>query len=158
MPAERDESMSDNDLAAWMQTEHQTLVRLGKLLKEHIAVMPEGNLGGWLGSLREGFGRLAAHLERHFTAKEADGYLEHVIACQPTLARQVEQCRHEHVELARLAKRIEAELAETTPEDRVLVADAVARIQRFLAVVGAHEQRENMITLFAFNQDIGSGE
>jgi hypothetical protein len=38
----------------------------------------------------------------------------------------------------------------------VLVADACARLQRFMAVVGQHEQRESMIVLFAFNQDLGA--
>jgi len=37
----------------------------------------------------------------------------------------------------------------------MLLADACTRITRFMETADQHDQRENMIALFAFNQDLG---
>ena len=152
------ESMSDDELAAWMQAEHQATKTLTKVIREHIAIMPESNHDKWLDGLRAAFARLTAHLQRNFKAQESGGYLKFIIEQRPTLTNEVERIRSEHTELLRMADRIRVDLAEATTADRLLIADASARIQRFIAVVAQHDQRENMLTLFVFSQDIGSGE
>jgi len=146
---------SGDDFAEWMRQEHEALQALTRALREHIALMPEAGLGKWLEALRAGFARLEAHLERNFAAQESDGYLDHLLEVRPSLAPQVESIRHEHDEIMSMSRRLAADLKTAGPDDRLLVADACARVQRFMAVAGQHEQRENMITLFAFNQDIG---
>jgi len=57
-----------------------------------------------------------------------------------------------------MAGRIQAELAEVGETDRLQSADLTARILRFVAIVTQHDQRENMLTLFVFNEDIGAGD
>ena len=149
------ERMADSDFAAWMQEEHKALAALTKVLRSHIAAVPEGALGTWLDSLKAGFGRLKAHLERNFDAQESEGYLSHLVESRPALAGQIERSKQEHAELRRLAERIAKELNEIRPAERLLVQDACARIEHFAAIVAQHEQRENMIAMFVFNEDIG---
>jgi len=145
----------DDELAARLQEEHRALHRLIQVLKEHIAVVPSYDTGQWLDGLRTAFERLHAHIERSFAMKSKDGYLETILKERPTLARQVEGIQAEHGQLLRMAESIRNDMASTRPDDRLLVADACARVQRFMAVVAQHEQRENMIVMFVFNQDLG---
>jgi hemerythrin-like domain-containing protein len=150
------EQMSPEELAEWMHREHEALIELNKILRKHIALMPEVNLDDWLHGLKTGFDRLRTHLERNFAAKEAGGYLSIVIEQRPTLAAQVESIRREHGEILRMAERILRDMENLAPEYRLLVGDISARVQRFMAVVNQHDQRENMITLLVYNQDIGT--
>ena len=152
MPAE---NMPPGELAKWMQSERQALQELSKFIRQHIAEMPEVNLPEWLRGLKVAYERLQKHLERHFVAKQEDGYLRMVVEMRPTLSKQVEQMRREHDEILHLAERILHELSEVMPHSRLLIADVCARIQRFMAVVADHEQREVMITMYVFSQDIG---
>ncbi|MEW6199375.1 MAG: hemerythrin domain-containing protein [Planctomycetota bacterium] len=146
----------DEELGVRLQQEHQALVQLSQVLKEHIAAMPSVNITSWLDGLRAAFDRLHAHIQRCIEMKEKDGYLETILKERPTLAGQVQSLCSEHGQLLRMADGIRNDLATTRPEDRLLVADACARVQRFMAVVSQHEQRENMIVMFAFNQDLGA--
>ncbi|MBK9120054.1 MAG: hypothetical protein IPM18_10715 [Phycisphaerales bacterium] len=145
----------EQELALRLQEEHKSLNQLAQVLREHIATQPSVNLGAWLDGLRTAFERLQAHIERTIEMKVRDGYLETILGQRPTLAKQVEFIKAEHPQLLRMAEGIRNDLAATRPEDRVLVADACARVLRYIAVVGQHEQRENMIVMFAFNQDLG---
>lgn len=146
----------DDELAMRLQEEHKALAKLSQVLKEHIAAMPSVNFGAWLDGLRTAFDRLHAHIQRCIEMKVKDGYLETILKERPTLGRQVEGIKAEHGQILRMSEAIRNDLAGTRPEDRLLVADACARVQRFMAVVGQHEQRENMIVMFAFNQDLGA--
>jgi hemerythrin-like domain-containing protein len=152
------EDRSPADLAAWMRHEHQAQIELAKVLREHLANPPQVGRGAWLDSLRSGFERFFAHLRRNFKAQETGGYLTTLVELRPTLSKQVEQLRGEHAELLRMAGRIQAELAEVGETDRLQSADLTARILRFVAIVTQHDQRENMLTLFVFNEDIGAGD
>jgi len=146
---------SPGELSQWMRKERDTLIELNKILRQHIAAKPDVNLDEWLRGMRVGFERLQKHLERHFAAKEADGYLGMVIEQRPTLSGQVEQMRNEHDEILHMGEQILRDLSELQPENRLLLADSCARIQRFMAVVADHDQREIMITMYVFSQDIG---
>lgn len=149
------EDASPGELSQWMRKERDTLIELNKILRQHIAAKPDVNLDEWLRGMRVGFERLQKHLERHFAAKEADGYLGMVIEQRPTLSGQVEQMRNEHDEILHMGEQILRDLSELQPENRLLLADSCARIQRFMAVVADHDQREIMITMYVFSQDIG---
>lgn len=146
----------DQELGPRMQEQHKALHQLIQLLKEHIATTPGVNSAQWLGALSDAFDRLHAHIKRTITLKEQDGYLEAILRERPTLAKQVASIKAGNGQLVRMADGIRNDLAETHPQDRLLVGDACARIQRFVAILGQHEQRENMIVLFAFNQELGS--
>jgi len=146
----------DEELGLRLQEEHKALLDLSQMLREHIASQPGVNIGHWLDGLRTGFDRLHAHITRCIEMKVKDGYLETILKERPTLSQQVESIKAEHGQLLRMSEGIRNDLAATRPDDRVLVGDACARVQRFLAIVAQHEQRENMIVMFAFNQDLGS--
>lgn len=152
------QSNSPAQFAEWMQSEHRLLRQLGKLLREHIAAMPDSSRGDWIRGLRAAFDRFARHLEQNFTAQEAAGYLNPVLERRPTLFPEVEELRAEHPQLLHMARRIQEELADVQPEQALLLADVTARVQRFIAIVDQHEQRENMITLVATSLDIGAGD
>lgn len=145
----------NQEIAARLQEEHRALLQLSQVLREHIAATPQSDHGPWLDGLRVAFDRLHAHIERSLKMKTADGYLAVIVKEHPNLARQTEAIQAEHAQLLRMAEGIKNDLAGTRPEDRLLVADCCARVQRFMAVVSQHEQRENMIVMFAFNQDLG---
>ena len=146
----------DEELGHRLQDEHKALLQLSQMLNTHIAALPGGDTVQWLGGLRVAYDRLYTHVERCITMKEKDGYLGTILRDHPTLARQVEAIRGEHSQLLRMGDNLRKELAAIRPADRVLIDDICARVQRFMAVVTQHEQRENMIVLFAFNQDLGS--
>ncbi len=146
----------DEELALRLQEEHKALHELSRVLREHIAATPTTPNANWLNGLRTAFDRLHAHIQRCIDMKVQDGYLETILKERPTLAEQVGSIKNEHGQVLRMADAIRNELAQIRPEDRLLIADASARVQRFMAVVGQHEQRENMIVMFAFNQDLGS--
>ena len=146
----------DEELGQRLQVEHKALLQLSQVLRTHIAALPGGDAVQWLTGLRAAYDRLYAHVERCITMKEKDGYLATILQENPTLARQVEAIRGEHSQLLRMGDGLRKEMGAIRPADRVLIDDICARVQRFMAVVTQHEQRENMIVLFAFNQDLGS--
>lgn len=146
---------NERDFAKLMQEQHVVLLELTRVLKEHIVKQPGIPCEDWLHGLRVGFERLRKHLEQSYNAKRDGGYLEHVLELRPNLSGQVDRIRHEHDEILKMSSWIINELAETTCTDRVLIADAAARIQRFMAIATQHNQRESMLTMLVFNQDLG---
>jgi hemerythrin-like domain-containing protein len=145
----------DEQLGLRLQEEHKALQQLSRVLKQHIANQPNTNTGPWLEGLRAAFERLHVHIERGIEMKTKDGYLETILNERPTLARQVESVRNEHGQLLRMSEGLRNDLAAIRPEDNLLVTEACRRIERFMTVVAQHEQRENMLVMFAFNQDLG---
>jgi hemerythrin-like domain-containing protein len=145
----------EEELGLRLQEEHKALLQLSQVLKQHLATQPSVNLSPWLDGLRIAFDRLQAHIERCITMKTRDGYLRTILQQRPTLGKQVAAIQAEHGQLLRLGEGIRNDLAAARPDDRMLIGDLCARVLRFISVVDQHEQRENMIVLFAFNQDIG---
>ncbi len=146
----------DEELGQRLQDEHKALLQLSQMLKAHIAAATGSDPTRWLEGLRVAFDRLHAHIERCIAMKERDGYLETILREYPALARQVEAIRAEHGQLLRLGDGVRKDLATARPADRLVLDDLCARVERLLAVITQHEQRENMIVLFALNQDLGS--
>lgn len=73
-------------------------------------------------------------------------------------AQFAEWLQSEHPQLLYMARRIHQDLADVQPAQALLLADLSARVQRFIAVIDQHDQRENMITLVVTSQDIGAGD
>ena len=71
------------------------------------------------------------------------------------LAEEVSQLGHEHGEMIRIMDAIYTLLRESSAEDRLVIRDCCARIQDLLTYVEQHEQRENMLVLTVFTQDLG---
>jgi hemerythrin-like domain-containing protein len=146
----------DEQVGLRLQEEHKALQQLSRMLKQHIANQPNANVGPWLEGLRAAFDRLHVHIERGIEMKTKDGYLETILNERPTLARQVESVKNEHGQLLRMSQGLRNDLAAIRPEDNLLVTEACRRIERFMTIVAQHEQRENMLVMFAFNQDLGA--
>jgi hemerythrin-like domain-containing protein len=146
----------EEELGLRLQEEHKALLQLSLVLKTHIAAMPSANIVQWLTGLRVAFDRLHAHVQRSIAMKEKDGYLETILHERPALTKQVESIKSEHGQLVRMGDGLRNDLAAARPEDRLLVDDMCARVERYMMIVAQHEQRENMIVMFAFNQDLGS--
>ena len=155
MPAER---VPSEQLASKMREEYKALRALMQTIKEHIAASPACESGRWLEGLQIAFDRLRAHLASVFQAQEAEGYMGHLLAIRPTLSAEIARLKHEHTELLKMADNVHGELCAIADDDRLLCADVCARIQRFMAVVNQHEQRENMITQLVLNEDQGTGD
>lgn len=145
----------DESIARRLQDEYRAQTQLVQLVREHAARMPGGGDGRWIDELRAAFDRLYAHIARTISMKEQDGYLETILKVRPTLARQVAEARAEHGQLLRLADSIRRDLSQLQMSDRLLIRDACDRLQRFAELLSHHEQRENMLALFAFNTELG---
>lgn len=147
--------MSPCELAQWMKSEHEALHDLNRVIKEHIAQMPEVGLGEWKRGLRLAFERLRAHLERNFAAKEEGGYLSVVTDKRPTLSPQVEAIRSEHEQILQICTWIIQELDQADPEHKLLLEDICARIERLTVVGDEHDRREVMLTMAVCSMDQG---
>ncbi len=147
--------MSPCELAQWMRTEQESLKELSKVLRQHIAAIPEVITADWLRGLKVGFERLKAHLERTFEAQEEGGYLSIVTENRPTLSPQVEELRSEHQQILQLAHAILRDIEQASPEKKVIVRDICARAQRFMEMVAEHDHREVMLTMVVCSQDLG---
>jgi hypothetical protein len=147
--------MSPCELADWMKCEHHALHELNRVIKEHIAQMPEVGLGDWLKGLKVAFERLRVHLERNFAAKEEGGYLSVVTEKRPSLASQVEALRSEHEQLLSMCSGILQALEHIPPAHKLLVEDLCARIERLMAAGDEHERREVMLTMTVCSLDLG---
>jgi hypothetical protein len=145
----------EEEIGLRLQEEHRALLKLCQVVKAHIASQPQVDLGTWLDGLRVAFERLHAHVERCLDMKARDGYLATILQERPTFARRVAAIQAEQGQLLRMSESIRQDLAATKADEGLVVADLCARVERFITVVGQHEQRESLIVLFAFNQDIG---
>ena len=152
------EQRNVDERAKWMRAEFDAMSELNKVLRLHIANMPATGLDEWLSGLKLAYSRLHEHLDRFFTDQRSDGYLDEILQQRPRLERDVARLRHEQAELTRIADSIQRDLDETTPDDRALIADACARVQRFMAIVGGHQKTETMLTQLVFNLDLGGGQ
>ncbi|RMF75629.1 MAG: hypothetical protein D6744_13195 [Planctomycetota bacterium] len=153
-----DKNQQAGERAKWLQAEFEAISELSKVLRLHIAHMPSTNIAEWLGGLKLAYNRLHEHLDRFFADQREGGYLDDILEERPRLERDVTRLRHEQAELSRIADSIQRDLDETGPDDRALIADVCARIQRFMAIVANHAKCEAMLTQLVFNLDLGAGE
>lgn len=79
------EPLSEQEMAAWMQEQHKSLLGLSRVIKEHLVGQPGIDCAEWLHGLREAFMRLKAHLKLNYDVKRSGGYLSHVLDLRPTL-------------------------------------------------------------------------
>jgi iron-sulfur cluster repair protein YtfE (RIC family) len=148
--------MNPKQLAQWMHEEHARVHDLATTLREAIAKVPLGQRGEWLGSLRERYEHLRAHLHMHMALEERDGYLPTVAAHRPSLSKEVDRLRHEHDELTRIMDGIRRDLDELHETDPLLIHDCCRRIENLINFVEHHEQDENLIVLSVYTDEIGT--
>lgn len=150
--------MTPQEIAEWVREEHLRVHKAVYELHAHLAIPPSGAGAIWLTNLREGFAKLCTHLRNHMAMEENGGYMKNVMKHRPTLSRKVEKLLHEHRELDRLMREVDASLAEMTPQDKLLIRHAIARIGMFLSYVDHHKEEEENLVMYAFTTDLGAGD
>jgi len=150
--------MKPEELARWISEEHQKVHELASRLQECVACIPRARAEKWISDAREAFEHLRAHLTKHMSLEENEGYMVPVVERRPGLSREVDRLAHEHKEFIRLMDMIHHQLAELRPEDGLLIRDCCHRIRDLLCYVEHHKNEENLMVLSVFNLDIGAGE
>jgi hemerythrin-like domain-containing protein len=149
-------SMTTPKPADVLRAEHKTTVALMAELEKLVSALPKQDCGDWLDALRFHFGRFRAHLKSCFRAEETDGFMAPVLEIRPTLAREVEQLKNDHRELSQSLDEIERTTTELRPSDMMPIEDVCHRIERLIASVKRHAEREELLVMSVFNQDIGT--
>lgn len=137
------------DMARRMEEEHAVVDRLARGLREWVAVVPRANFAHWIDGARQRFEHFRAHLIRHFSQEEHDGYVKSLAEQQPSLAMEIERLVHEHRELVQLLDAVHRDLQALTAIDRLLVQDVCRRMESFLGILEHHEHEEHLLTVFA---------
>jgi iron-sulfur cluster repair protein YtfE (RIC family) len=148
--------MDTRELARWISQEHGRVEELSSALRDTVSHMPKTHREPWIAELRDVFERFHAHMLKHMALEEHEGYLTPVIEAKPSLGAKAERLHHEHREFERLMGGIRELLANVTPADRLLVRDCCRRIGDLLDYVSHHENRENVLLIDAFCDDIGT--
>jgi hemerythrin-like domain-containing protein len=148
--------MSPREIAQWMREEHAVVQDLTQRLRDRVAIIPRTGLKPWMAETCAQLDRFRVHLRKHFDLEETDGYLEAVLRESPRLASQVDRLRHEHDEITRILDWIQQEAGTVTDQDAILIEDCRCRAQNLLRYIKDHEEREDLIVMSVFTNDLGS--
>ncbi|MGD8450781.1 MAG: hemerythrin domain-containing protein [Phycisphaerae bacterium] len=147
--------MATTDIVRWLRDEHNHSQEHADELRGTVAHLPRGDRRTWLSELREQFDGFTACVRQRMSRMEEGGYLQPVLQARPDLAKQVELLTHEHTELVRLIDSIHHAVHQLSPDDNLLLRDCCRRIETLLSWVERHEEHENHIVLYVFNQGGG---
>jgi hypothetical protein len=148
--------MDTHEFAVWMQHEHHAVDKQVYGLKSVVGHVPPVGRDDWLDTVRTRFEHLRAHLIKHMTLEEHDGYMSNVLEQRPTLHEQVRRLERQHPQIVRLLNNIHRDLAECRIDDCLLLDECCLRIRALLDAVEQHEAAENLIVLSVFTNDIGT--
>ena len=136
--------------------EQHAVNNIASQLADRIVAAPHVDQSEWIAGTWELFEEFRAHFVRHIALEESDGYLSPVTDLRPSLLRQIQRLGNEHHQICQLMKSIAGDLAWISPEDHLLILDVRHRIRALLEYINHHESGENVITVKAFNEDLGS--
>jgi hemerythrin-like domain-containing protein len=148
--------METQDLARWMEEEHDALRALAANLQTKIAAPPRSKIEQWLADVRASFSEYTEHARKHMALEESGGYLSEVLSRRPTLSNTVKELGHEHRAFSQLMTQISSAMEGIRAEDQLLIRDACTRIKILLSYIDRHEERENHLVLCTFTEDIGT--
>lgn len=148
--------MKAQELAHWFREEHKKLAELAAALLEKTAVVPRARQQQWIDEARRSFAHFRAHMTKHMSLEEYEGYMLPVIEQRPALSRKVDQLAHEHGEIRQLMDRIHEELDALSPDDALLIRDGCRRIQDLLQYIDHHEKDEGLLMTTAYGEDLGT--
>jgi len=148
--------MNMREMAFWLREEHKKLNKLSASLQEKTAVVPHLHQQQWIDDVRRACDHLRAHMTKHMSLEELDGYMLPVVEQRPTLSREVERLAHEHGEIQKLMDRIHEELSALGPEDGLLIRDGCRRVQNLLQYIEHHEKDENLLVMSTYGEDLGT--
>jgi hemerythrin-like domain-containing protein len=147
--------MTPNEVAKWMREEHQAVGELAQHLRDQVGVVPRVGLKRWLDATTTHLSEFRGHLSKHFGLEETGGYLEAVTQQSPALSPEVLRLQHEHDEIGRILDSIHGELANITENDPLLIEDFCSRVQNLLRYIKDHEEREDLMIISVFTDDMG---
>lgn len=137
------------DIASRMEEEHAVVDRLARGMREWLAVVPRTNFSHWIDGARQRFEHLRAHLIRHFSQEENEGYIKSLAQLRPAMKTEIERLVHEHLEMVQLLDALHRDLQHLTADDRLLVRDVCQRIESYLGFLEHHEHEEHLLTALA---------
>jgi hemerythrin-like domain-containing protein len=147
--------MTPQEVAQWMREEHQAVSELTQHLRERVGVVPRVGMKQWLYTTTMQIDEFRAHLSKHFGLEEQGGYLETVTHQSPALSTEVLRLQHQHEEIVRLLDAICSDLGKITEHDSILIEDFCCRVQNLLRYIKDHEEREDLMIVSVFNNDLG---
>ena len=149
--------MDPEKLARWMKSEHVAVDRLAEELRRKIAAVPaETHRDAWWKDLCGHYDHFRAHLIKHMSLEEKDGYLAVVRERRPSLEGQIVALQREHHQLTAIMKRIDEEMDAATTADLLLLRDCCSRIECLIDYIDHHEERENLMVMSVFTDEIGT--
>lgn len=149
--------MDPQKLAQWMKSEHAAVEGLTEVLRREIAAIPgEPKRADWWENLCGRYDHFRAHMIKHMSLEEKDGYLAVVCERRPSLEREVTALKREHHQLTTIMKRIDEEMDDAAMDDHLLLRDCCLRISSLINYVENHEERETLMVISVFTDEIGT--
>jgi len=108
-----------------------------------------------LSSVRFTAQSLQRHIERMMCLEEDGGYMDAVRQEKPDFAAKVQALEQEHGEIRRLMAQVMPQLEGDSPHDPDRLNDACESLERLLATLDSHDQRETDLLLEVFSSDVG---
>ena len=138
------------DIAGRMEEEHAVVDRLARGLREWVAVVPRTNFAHWIDGAKQRFEHFRAHLVRHFSQEEREGYIKYVSELRPALGVEIDRLVHEHSQMVGLLDAMHRDMQSLSASDRMLVGDLCRRMEHFLGLLEHHEHEEHVLISFAY--------
>ena len=140
--------MDAEQITAKVAEEHVKLAGIMENLRKATADIPAGHLEPWFEILRKHFFHFRAHMTHRIALEEMGGFLNHVLARRPTLARDVEHIRSEHRDILASIEEVQQGLSVASDEDLQRIKHIVMRIDHVLSAVKHHTEHEDLLEVF----------
>lgn len=150
--------MDDLDIIRKVRAEHERLDDITNTLVHAVGQPFSFDRPAWLNAVCKAFEHYRAHLIHRIALEEIGGFLNAVIERRPTLSRQVDELREDHMRMIDRAGEIMQKLRQTMPDDEDALNSAVILIKMALAEAARQENAESLLVSYAFNQEIGVGD
>ncbi len=132
--------------------EYHQLQRIESRLREVSGL--DAKAAGWLGSTRDAFEHLRAHLMKLYALEESQGCLPAVTQRRPELSREVQQFCGEHRSNMAKADEIMLNLRAANSADSRSADTYRRQISGFLTQLQRHEAAESELVQSVFGDDI----
>jgi hemerythrin-like domain-containing protein len=146
-------------LARRTRTEHDSLLLAMHQLEAALAAAAPGREQRWNDRVQENLAGVQSALEGHVASTEGDhGLFGEIDLTRPTLVRNVERLRREHVDLIQQAEALRRQVAHYGPEELPAYASIRQQAARLLEAIRHHQAREVDLIFESLFTDIGAGD